>query len=997
MKKALSIRGISSSLSRKSTNFLECETSSSLITSRNKYNLIGSYEKKPRFPISVFHSDVDKSLLIHSHHPDEANYSYSVNIAIDNFSPIHLLTYHHFNNLIASKLNSKFIYSPQIYPSIFSTDTHQQIQSFQFTTNNEEQHKILIDTFNKELFFPSWDSQYFQSLHESAMNTFMVLNSNDPSARFGRSILSHLYGNIPSFDEMLHSVKNMNLDNLEEQYRAVYCPSNSVFLSAGGDVEEVIASLETVSPQIHTPRSSFISTFQKPTHPSSREVIEEEFVVDESLPLNNQGKAAIAYKLNCEFSILSYCLSDTFNQEFGSLSVRPFIHNGINESMNELCFVVGVEGISLQDMKLVKKRLEHVIENIRVHNALPYLNKLQMELQTLVNYSTHSIQEGSFHSWKSSSNAKQFLEKFANCIDLLQTLSKVRKLLEADAIACFNSIKEKYFLSNREKIILINNATKMIELSEQTSNTQRSLVFATTIAPSLDFKPSAEVASSFISSRVESRANGRFLLNVQEANGDLVDISLTKYEPIYVSANENKIYDIHYYPIIAKLINCMGARDATDAIMESFKQKYFPRGIKTTVEILHDRFDWDSVKCGIVIRTQVLKKHLFKALDILEAMLNDSELKELPPHALNDDIVRDIAKTLSDEIISKHGLIGLGYLSSEAKVNPITKLNDYVGGFSQLAFLKQFSSGNLTAFKQRLSQFYGQLTAKSNTKLLLTTSSSQLESVCKVAEDFLESNPDTVNISGQHIKYGAFVKSSRDKHRFIVIADGIIPEGHRIICRSVNTSSPVTAEKAAHIYLFAEALNRKLFKDSSMPTTAKQTMDGTFKLTLLSPSTLHVSILELVETIQRFIDFGLDEIEEEELMSCKIAVMRELGDSVVLPPHERATKQFLFGITFEDYSLLKQHVMNAALEDISDAAKTLFGVQSTGHALAVLGAKKDIPQDILVMAQGKEATWEVTGQELDMTVEDYMMGGDQENEQKQETVVDEEDKPYSSF
>ncbi|EFC49959.1 predicted protein [Naegleria gruberi] len=949
-------------------------------------------------PIQLFNIDKSNTQLAHLLINDKNNFGYSINVKLDK-SPINFLTYHHFNNLIVEKLNSCFNYSPYIYPSIFSIDTHQEVQTFQFTTNNQRQYKQLIDIFNNQLFFPNWNSRYIEELVLNSLEGLNVLNHTDGQARFSKSLISHLYDNtIPSYEECVNILKNTNSYNLRQDFESKYNPSNSLFISYGDSAEMVVKSLESLPKQTNSSsRNELIVESLKDT--STFEFVEH-VPFENNLPENAQSRIAIAYKLDCDItnqhdyillSILARCLQDTYPFELGNFSLSPLQISGINASHNQCSFIIGVEGVTNNDLPIVKNKLLRMMENINTRSASHYLNQIEMEYSTLFN-STLRIHEILLHSWVSEQNIGDSLSTGSS--NSLIQLANIRKEIdECGGIErILSQLVQKYFSTNKNYVLLTQTGNKNVHLPTMSKiSVNQNLSFASNINESYDIDTDSCISESFISNSVESYLNGRFLFNIQESNGDLIDISLVKYDNVFVTKDENRLHDIIYYSSIAKLITQLGARDASREEMDEFKEKYFPRGIQTSVKILHDKFDPNSVKCGIVLRTQVIRKNLYKALDVMDAMLSDSELKDMPPHLLNDELIKHIIDEVNQEISDQIDIIGLARFSSESKTSPISKLEDVAGGTTHLAFLEEAKLKSLKSFKNYISQFYRQLTTRFGYKLMLTASSKHRDMVCQVAKDFMESNSDMLQEEiPENNKFGKVIEASKEKNRYITIPPNTILEGSRIICRG-GKSVPLTDDKAPHFFLLAQIFNEKLFKNSESDCRAHQSINGSFSIIGITREDIKMFLYDLDEQVRSFVDFAIDEISIEEFNRLKMNVMRELGDSVTIPAHERATKLFNYGISYDDYSKFKSTLLKSTIEELKSAANSQFGFQQEqGFVLTVMGTELDTPDEVKVMSKDRNGSWEIVGSSSTKRVglEEYMLGSPEDGEAKQKSEIE---------
>ena len=150
-------------------------------------------------------------------------------------------------------------------------------------------------------------------------------------------------------------------------------------------------------------------------------------------------------------------------------------------------------------------------------------------------------------------------------------------------------------------------------------------------------------------------------------------------------------------------------------------------------------------------------------------------------------------------------------------------------------------------------------------------------------------------------------------------------------------------------------------------------------------------IYDLDEQVRSFVDFGIDEVNTEELNRLKMNVMRELGDTVTIPAHERATNLFNFGMSYEDYSKFKHTLLNTTIEQLKTAANAQFGFQQEqGYVLTVMGTELDTPEEVKIMAKDREGSWEIVGSSSTKRVglEEYMLGSPEEEAKKSEENID---------
>jgi len=303
-------------------------------------------------------------------------------------------------------------------------------------------------------------------------------------------------------------------------------------------------------------------------------------------------------------------------------------------------------------------------------------------------------------------------------------------------------------------------------------------------------------------------------------------------------------------------------------------------------------------------------------------------------------------------------------------------------------------SKNLSSVKKYIVQFYRQLVTNSNLRILLTASSTNKDSVCFVVEEFLKSNLDSASSMSDKTKYSQVIVSSKEKHRYITVPKDTIPNEHRLICRG-SLVAPFVHETAPRYFLLAHLLNEKVFNQEGQTfLNAQCTKDGSFTVTGVTSQEINMFLVDVVEKIKAFMDFGSDDLSEEDLSALKYGVLREIGDTVVFPPHDRAIGQLFYGITAEDVAKFKTILANCTLDDIRAASKTLFGMeQETGFVLTCMGTEEDIPESVSEQSKGKDALWEITGQQK-VSMEEYILG---KNEEEKETQESEDQKPSCSF
>ncbi|KAL9656171.1 hypothetical protein ABK040_007788 [Willaertia magna] len=965
--------------------------------------------------------------FIHFQHGDSNNYFYSIHLPFllkkeqdDNNILFPMLVYHHFNQLLYQFRKSNH-FSPLFFSNLYSINELQTNQSLQFFTNNKENIKDLINKTNKNIFYPNWDKNEIELLLTDTLEGLIFLDYTNINVNFGRNLLFNLFnGNVKRFKDYYKEIINFNKIKSLKEYYIENIHTNKHLFILGNEKNEDMSDVinDCIEPYVFNNTNPINNNLEEDNDWNEPKEINNIGAFDQSLPNHLQNRIAIAYKLNGDIinnlydyillQILNKCLLDSYPKELGSFSVRPYALNGLNLSMNKFAFIFGIEGVEDKHINVVKNKLNNILQNIDLRKALHYLTELEIESQTLHNFRNNFVIEGAnqiwYHPTKNFTNEDK-IKYYSNILNIDNIFTILKQDFEKKNISTiFTDLFNKYFKNNNNKLIYQERGSekyspfKDIQINKNSNNNNKNITLEEDIIFEKERKEeeelkelNTEVSTSFISKNVSTFMDGSLLYNEQESNGDLVDISVVKFENIYFTMESNSVHDMMYLSIASKLIEELGARDASIEELDKLKDQYFPRGLSIEFVTLHDRYDLNKVKYGIHTRTQVLKKNVYKALDIIEAILNDSTLKEMNPHNLNSDLIKNIAMKLRESISSEMDPIELCKFSAEGKINGITRLREINKGWSAMGFMQNIiESKDITKQKEYIVKLFDKFTSNSEYKILITSSRKNKDAIVKVAKDFLASNPSNSTDISSKAKYSDLLTKIKERNRFVIAPEESWNDS-LLICKSMNIP-PITDPKSSIYFLLSRLINEKFGQVSNetqeiMKTSAS--FDGVFSIVASTLQNQRFFQLSFSEALKTLLDFELDDITNSEWEALKNLVLKDIGDTIVYPTHDRATMQLFYGVTNEDFCNFKKSLASATIEDIRATIEQLIGFEEQPHSLVLMGKANHLTPDIEIQSKGGDASWEISGGKDKASLDDFILGKEEEEKEKKEELVPE--------
>lgn len=744
-------------------------------------------------------------------------------------------------------------------------------------SNNEKDLENAISYILKRIFFPYFDFEQILLNQDGILDGSLLMElkqmETDETYYFKRELYKMIYQQIyPKyfFGNDL-DLRKITLEKVIDFHSKYFHPSNCLIITTGYK-NEFFQQIDSIFYQFV--KKEFPTIDIIPKIQSKNLILESPFKNSyfgvswitnntdnsyETTLLSILGK----YITQLSFSPLSnfpdsYMIRDISGYDsFLTLSIFTIVFNG-NIEMNSFEKILSEKVKDIQNMK---------IDLMSIHPILQYieLSIRNMPFQELV----FPLLISQF--WNNKRDV-------FSCLELSQIFQKARKDISQGELS---NLMKKYF-ENGSKLIMKGTEKQVATFNDIPIELKESKLKNQNLEP---YQGYIMLEFNFENYLVE-KLNDNIYYYHQKLNG-MTNLTIKSLSLKILDS------DIVFLPLTIYLIERIGAR-GMESLNFSLKLQNYCHEFTMKPYIEHNPNQIDEIKVGMIIQTSFMTKDVFKVMDLISALFNESHLFESSNHEIFEELMHEFYSEKDSQFYSQ--LTNMLKVHSSTMLSPMSQMNNIFNGL--ISYNVMSSIPLKEDLIKKCKNLAKGILNRNNISLLFISDEKDLN--YDAMTDFIQS---LTNLEMKEFEFGFIPRSLKE---FI---QNPLPQIS--ICFSTRTLISSHPDNGI-ILVISKLISIKY---------PEYTTDFSIISSALSIIEMNVFDIEKsIEKIGKVFDFIiLNQYTDEEFKEAKLIALKNL--TAYLSPFEKPNIEFLFRNSNESRKIQQEKLIQATRSDLSESVK----------------------------------------------------------------------------